>query len=142
MTTKDEIVQAQRLAQLRRVVPEVFAAGTLLYVGAWPRRVQFLAELQEVAGQGACDADGNQRFIYNAFPNVGATMLGDYTIELGRSILEFTSETRAAAASWAALVGADWLPAGETVETDEHYVYNVTTTPPPTAACDPTTLAA
>ena len=97
---------------------------------------------QEVAGQGACDADGNQRYIYNAFPNVGATMLGDYTIELARSILEFTSETRAAAASWAALVGADWLPAGETVETDEHWVFNVTTVPPPTAACDPTTLAA
>ncbi len=46
MPTKDEIVEAARLAQLKRFVPGVFAPGTLLYVGAWPRRSQFLPELQ------------------------------------------------------------------------------------------------
>jgi len=97
---------------------------------------------QEVAGSGACDADGNQRYVYNAWPNVGATMVGGYTIENGRSTLETTSETRGAAANWDTLVGGDWLPAGESVLTDEHWVWNVTTTAPPTAACDPTTLAA
>lgn len=95
---------------------------------------------QEVAGSGACDASGNQRYIYNAWPNVGATQIGTYTIENGRSTLEVTSETRAAAGTWDDLVGADWLPAGAFVDTDEHWVWNVTTTPPPTAACDPTTL--
>ena len=65
-----------------------------------------------------------------------------YTIEHGRSALEFTAETRGAAATWDTLVGYDWLPAGESVDTDEHWVWNVTTTAPPTVACDPTTLAA
>ena len=97
---------------------------------------------QEVAGSGACDADGNQRYIYNAWPNVGATQIGSYTIENGRSTLEVTSETRAASATWDTLVGEDWLPAGESVLTDEHWVWNVTTEAPPTIACDPTTLAA
>ena len=97
---------------------------------------------QEVAGAGACDASGAQRYIYNAWPNVGATQLGTYTIENGRSVLEITSETRGAAATWDTLVGEDWLPSGESVDTDEHWVWNVTTTAPPTIACDPTTLAA
>ena len=30
----------------------------------------------------------------------------------------------------------------QTVDTDEHWVWNVTTSAPPTVACDPTTLAA
>jgi hypothetical protein len=73
---------------------------------------------------------------------VGAVQKQAYTIELGRSALEFTAETRGAAANWDTLVGSDWLPAGEFVDTDEHWVWNVTTTAPPTVACDPTTLAA
>jgi hypothetical protein len=96
---------------------------------------------QEVAGSGACDASGNQRYIYNAWPNVGAVQLGSYTIELGRSTLQFISETRGAAPTWDTQVGATWLPAGESVLTDEHWVWNVTTATPPTAACDTTTLA-
>ncbi|MBE4788401.1 hypothetical protein [Streptomyces caniscabiei] len=96
---------------------------------------------QEVAGSGACDASGNQRYIYNAWPNVGASQLGSYTIENARSTLEFTSETRGAGPTWDTLVGDDFLPSGESVETDEHWVWNVTTTAPPTVACDPTTLA-
>lgn len=107
-----------------------------------PTRRYSLEVWQEVAGQGACDASGNQRYIYNAWPNVGATQLGAYMIENGRSTLETTSETRAASPLWLALVGDDYLPAGETIEDDEHWVWNVTTTAPPTAACDPTTLAA
>jgi hypothetical protein len=97
---------------------------------------------QEVAGSGACDASGNQRYIYHAWPNVGATKIGSYTVENGRSVFEFTSETKGAASAWDTLVGDDYLPAGEFVDTDEHWVWNVTTTAPPTAACNPTTLAA
>jgi len=95
---------------------------------------------QEVAGSGACDADGNQRYIYNAWPNVGATQLGSYTIENGRSTLQFISETRGAGPTWDTQVGEDWLPVGESVLTDEHWVWNVTTVAPPTAACDTTVL--
>ncbi len=45
MNTKAERVEAARLAQLQAFVPQVFAPGTLLYVGASPRRSQFLPEL-------------------------------------------------------------------------------------------------
>lgn len=97
---------------------------------------------QEVAGSGACDETGAQRFIYNAWPNVGASQIGEYTIENGRSTLQVISETRGASSFWDDLVGSAWLPAGEFVDVDEHWVWNVTTTPPPTIACDSTTLAA
>jgi hypothetical protein len=95
---------------------------------------------QHVAGSGACDASGAQRYIYNAWPNVGSTQFGTYTVENGRSVLQFISQTRAASALWDDLVGSAWLPAGEFVDTDEHWVWNVTTTPPPDQACDSTTL--
>lgn len=97
---------------------------------------------QRVAGSGACDASGNQRYIYHAWPNVGATMIGNYTVENAKSMLEYTSETRGASEAWLDLVGSAWLPSGETVLTDEHWLFNVTTVAPPEAACDPTELAA
>lgn len=97
---------------------------------------------QEVAGAGACDASGSQRYVYHAWPNVGATQIGSYTIENGRSTFEFTSETRGAGATWDTLVGEDYLPADASIETDEHEVFNVTTAVPPDVACDPSTLAA
>ncbi len=101
---------------------------------------------QQVGGSGACDASGLQRYIYNAWPNVGAAQFGSYTIENGRSTLQITAETRAASA--AAIVGwldgpgtgTSWLPAGITAESDEHWLWNITTTAPPTAQCDPSTL--
>jgi hypothetical protein len=107
-----------------------------------PTRRYSLEVWQEVAGAGACDATGAQRYIYNAWPNVGATQLGAYMIENGRSTLETTSETKGPSPLWLSIVGADYLPVGETIEDDEHWVWNVTTTAPPEAACDPAVLAA
>lgn len=95
---------------------------------------------QEVAGAGACDASGSQRFIYHAWPNVGNTKLGDYTIENDKSELEFVSETASPGVGWLDLVGSDWLPVGTVLESGRHWLWNVTTTPPPDAACDTTTL--
>lgn len=95
---------------------------------------------QEVAGSGACDASGNQRFIYNAWPNVGNTKLGDYTIENDKSTLQFVSETASAGVGWVDQIGSDWLPVGTVLEDGRHWLWNVTTTPPPDDACDTTTL--
>lgn len=95
---------------------------------------------QQIAGSGGCDTSGAQRYIYNAWPNVGATEFGTYTVQNDRSTLQFVSQTRGAAANWDDLVGAPWLPSGGFVDTDEHWVWNVTTTPPPTDMCDSTTL--
>jgi hypothetical protein len=98
---------------------------------------------QEVAGSGACSASGLQQYIYNAWPNVGAAKVGNYDIELARSTLQITAETRAISTSstvgWLAKNGsATWLPAGFAVVGLEHWLWNITTTAPPTAATDPT----
>lgn len=98
---------------------------------------------QKVAGSSACDASGNQLYIYNAFPNCGASKFGTYTIENARSTLQIMSETRAGSTSatigW--LRGPDgatsWLPTGDTLGVGEHWLWNVTSTAPPAAQCNP-----
>lgn len=96
---------------------------------------------QRVAGSGACDASGVQRYIYNAWPHVGNVQVGSYTIENARSTLQFISETFAASTVWGNGPGtATWMPVGTTVQSTEHWIWNITTTPPPTPVCGPTTL--
>lgn len=97
---------------------------------------------QRVAGAGACTASGAVQYIYNAWPNVGAVKLGDYTIENGRSTLQFTAESGPTSVLWADGAGTlpAWLPAGSTIDGDEHWWWNVTTTAPPTGTCGPTLL--
>lgn len=101
---------------------------------------------QRVAGSGACDASGAQRYIYNAWPNLGASKIGSYSIENGRSTFQVISESQAgsttAVTGWlnGPGSGTSWLPTSETLGVGEHWLWNVTTTAPPTAACNPTTL--
>jgi hypothetical protein len=101
---------------------------------------------QKVAGSGACDPTGAQRYIYNAWPNCGASKIGTYTIENGRSTLQVTSETMAA--STAATIGwgdgpgsgTSYLPTNEVAQAGDHWLWTVTTTAPPTPGTNPTTL--
>lgn len=101
---------------------------------------------QRVAGSGACDPSGAQRYIYNAWPNVGSSKIGNYNIENGRSTLQVTSETRAASVipgvGWGAGpgTGTHWLPTGEVAQASDHWLWAITTTPPPTPGINPTTL--
>lgn len=101
---------------------------------------------QQVAGAGACDPTGAQRYIYNAFPNVGAAKLGSYTIENGRSTFQVIAETRGASTTpttgWGDGPGSgtSYLPNGEVVQSVDHWLWNVTTTAPPNPAVNPTTL--
>lgn len=101
---------------------------------------------QKVAGSGACDASGAQRYIYNAWPNLGASKLGSYTIENARSTFQVMSESQAgsttAVTGWnnGPGSGTNWLPTGESLAAGEHWLWNVTTTAPPSAACNPSTL--
>ncbi len=97
---------------------------------------------QEVAGSGACSASGLQQYIYNAWPNCGSSKFGGYSVELARSTMQIMSETRAVSATasvgWLAKNGSStWLPAGTTLTGTEHWLWNITTVAPPTAACDP-----
>lgn len=132
-------VAAAYVTSARLLSDAVTGTGFAVAEGAPANRFS-LEVWQEVAGSNACDAAGAQRYIYNAWPNVGATQIGTYTVQLDRSTLQFVSQTRGAAANWDTLVGASWLPAGAFVDTDEHWVWNVTTTPPPADACNTTTL--
>jgi hypothetical protein len=101
---------------------------------------------QKVAGSGACDPTGAQRYIYTAFPNLGASKIGPYAIQNARSTFQVISETQpgstTAVTGWLNGPGTStsWLPTGETLGTNEHWLWDVTTTAPPTAACNPTTL--
>lgn len=96
---------------------------------------------QNVAGRGACDASGVQRYVYNAWPNVGNVQLGSYEIQNQRSTLQIIAETEAASPLWGDGPGAtSWLPAGEVADDIDHWLWNVTSTAPPVAACGPTAL--
>lgn len=98
---------------------------------------------QQVAGSGACDASGAQRYVYNAWPNVGNGRLGNYTIENQRSTLQIQSETQAASVLWGTGPGTiKYLPASGSngMLGIEHWLWNITTNAPPTPACGATTL--
>lgn len=97
---------------------------------------------QRVAGSGACDPSGVQRYIYNAWPHVGNTKVGSYTIENGRSTLQFVGETFGSGSNWGNGPGAgtSWLPSGVVLGTTEHWAWNITTNAPPTDQCGPTLL--
>ena len=116
-------------------------SGWALSEGASSNRYS-LEVWQEVAGSGACSSSGLQNYIYNAWPNCGASKVLAYNIALARSTLSVMSETRAvsvASNGWLAKNGsASWLPAGATLAGTEHWLWNITTTAPPTAACNPT----
>lgn len=94
---------------------------------------------QRVAGPGACDESGVQRYIYNAWPNVGNAQMGPYTVENAKSTFQFIGETKAAGPGWESgpVPPTTWLPTGEIVDTDEHYAWNITTTDLPTEQCGP-----
>ncbi|SRR6266498_260287 len=99
---------------------------------------------QLVAGSGACDASGAQRYVYNAWPNASNTKLQDYTIVNGRSTLSLQSETSAAATQWARGPGTiKFLPnhaTGGALTNVDHWAWNITTTTPPTPACGASAL--
>jgi hypothetical protein len=101
---------------------------------------------QQVAGAGQCDpVTGLQRYIYNAWPNVGSAKLGPYNIALARSTLQIIGTTRAASVvtgiGWGDGPGTTtWLPAGVTAGSTDHWMWNVTTTAPPAPACSPTLI--
>lgn len=94
---------------------------------------RFSLELwQPVSGVGACTPSGLQNYVYWAFPNVTNTKLNDFTFELGVFDFVIAAETDYTGYLWGDGPGSvSWLPAGVTVPTTKHFLYNVTTTPPP-----------
>lgn len=86
---------------------------------------------QNVTGRGACDANGLQRYVYWAWPNVGNGRVGSLTIANSALTMQIAAKTDAVGSLWSNFLGSDWLPAGEAFEEGEHYLWNITTEPPP-----------
>lgn len=89
---------------------------------------------QKVTGRGRCNASGQQQYVYWAWPNVGHTIINDYSIENAPLTFSLTAETDGVGLLWGDGPGATtWL--GEPLLDGEHWAYNITSTPPPQATC-------
>jgi hypothetical protein len=97
---------------------------------------------QPVAGAASCGGSGEEQFVYWAFPNVGNTQVGDFTLENASLTLTIEADTKGASSAWGdgPGTGASYIP-GTTVETTEHFLFNVIALAPPEAVCGATTLA-
>lgn len=110
--------------------------GTGVAFGGGLITARFSLEVwQKVTGRGACNAQGQQKYVYWAFPNVGHTIINDFNFENAPLIFATTSETDYAGPLWGNGPGSagPWIEG--TVNTDEQYLFNITTTAPPTATC-------
>lgn len=119
------------------------ATGTGVAYGEGPLTARFSIELwQPIAGAGACTPGGVQQYIYWLFGNVGNTMVGDFTFENGTFTYPFSAETKAWSTLWPLRIGALATGLGTNVlESLEHYLWNITTTPPPTPVCGAVLIA-
>lgn len=90
---------------------------------------------QNVVGEGACGADGLQRYVYWAFPNITGGRVGD--LDFGNSALQFTNtaQTKKIGPLWASRAGVSTYLDGNVPASDTHFLYNVTTSAPPAASC-------
>lgn len=113
------------------------ATGTGMVFGEGQLTARFALEAwQRVAGAGACDPSGLQRYVYWAFPNFGNALLQDFEFANGPMTFSIRVETKAGASQFTrhnayGLTGA-W-PA------NKHAMFNLTTVAPPVVACGATT---
>lgn len=116
--------------------------GTGVAFGEGLLTARFSLEVwQPLAGTAAC-AGGTPLFMYWAFPNVGNAKIGNYTMENGAGTFVVEADTKAASTSWGdgPGTGTSWLPAAFVIGSDEHFLFNITSTTPPTPTCGATTL--
>lgn len=87
---------------------------------------------QQLDGVGACDAAGNQRYMYHAWPNVADWKYGQSNFNSDPTQMQLMANSFAAFAGWD--LGATYLGANQ-IQAGDHYGWNITTTAPPTAVC-------
>lgn len=106
--------------------------GTGVVFGEGESTVHYSIELwQPVSGTAACDAAGVQRYVYWAFLNVTNSRIGDFTFENGAFNFTTSGQTKSASPLWGTgPASTDWIE--QPVELGDHYLFNITTTPPPT----------
>lgn len=118
-----------------RLLANSGVTGTGVAFGEGQLTARYSLEVwQPIVGAGACDASGQPRFLYWAFPNVGNTKINQFTFE--NAPLQFTtqSETRSVGLLWGdgPGTGGPWAP---TFQSGEHFLFNITTLAPPTPTC-------
>lgn len=127
----------------RELVTSAPVSGHGFAMAEGPSLAHFSLEVwQRVAGAGACTAGGLQQFIYNAWPHCYNAQVGAYSISNARSTLTFTADTAVPGTQWGDGPGAtSWLDSGQTAGVSDHWLWNITTVAPPTAACGAVVLA-
>jgi len=118
----------------RELVSTAPVSGTGFALSEGAPTAHFTFEVwQQVAGAGACTPGGLQQFVYNGWPHCKNPQIQDYTVQNGVSNLQFMCETVAPSVNWQA--GLPWLgPQNMPLLGFEHWLWNITTTVPPTAA--------
>lgn len=120
--------------------PLVTGAGFALKRGT-PLGHFALEVWQRVAGAGACDPSGVQRFVYNLWPHIGNARVGGYTIGNAASTLQVIADTFAPSPLFGDGPGSSSWLAPEVVQPDDDWLWDITTTPPPTPYCGPLVLS-
>lgn len=112
------------------------ATGTGVAFGEGLLTARFSLEVwQPISGAQNCSVGGAQNFVYWAFPNVGNTMIGDFTFENGTFTLTVDAETKAVGPNWGrGPAGAPfYLPSA--LVYPEHFAFNVAAVNPPLPSC-------
>jgi hypothetical protein len=90
---------------------------------------------QPLSGAGRCDpVTGLQRYVYWAWPHVFNAKVNGFSIENGPLELAFEAMTTYPSALWGdgPGTGTSWLPGAiDTTNYIDDYLWNITTTPPP-----------
>lgn len=118
------------------------ATGSGVAYGEGLLTARFSLEVwQPVTGAGACDASGNQQYVYWAFMNAGNAKVGDFAFENAPFQFQNTAETKSLGPLWLTRSGAATWLGSNVPASDRHFLHNITTTAPPTAACGATLLS-
>jgi hypothetical protein len=99
---------------------------------------------QNITGRGACNAAGQQQYVYWFYPNLGNPMVQDFTAENAALQWHETMESQGIGTSWGAYPTAlspNSILSGNTLQAGDHYGYFITSTPPPTAQCGAQTVS-
>lgn len=108
--------------------------GTGVAYGEGLTQAHWSLELwQGIDGAGSCDpVTGAARYFYHAWPHLTNAKRGQNTMGNDPTTFQLIADTMAASALWTA--GNSWLGAGQVAALD-HYLFNITTTAPPSSAC-------
>lgn len=90
---------------------------------------------QPVSGDGACDASGNQQWVYWAFPHEYNAQVQELTFTNDVFTFSFNSMTKPANAAWT--IGDPWLANSpvSTWDPGKHFAFAITSVQPPEPAC-------